>query len=361
MIFPGPTNTKPPRGAVAVFPGFGALNPEGWDPEDGGPLDFVEVDTHRPEWSAASGREMIIGRIKRFRKVALRAIERWPIDEATSAAVHGMLGDGPLAINDLASNLKLRKVAAEAWAVLAEQVSTDNPELTFYLGTIFDDKVRTNDRHTVIDLEPFKKRVRKILAEAGIQHWISIIEFEGETNSVRGIGRPIIPHAHVLFWTRNEFQPKVVGDAMCASNRLISSTGARTVDFTKRDGPGSVAYTCFYMLKPPKGANLITSTKEPGEWVRREAELRPSHALRIVEAMSHFRLESLLMSGGKGKRFRRHLVAAIIHYRNSPRVRFPITVMDVPKIWAKARTAAGEDRYGSVHIVSPPFGAAQAK
>lgn len=351
MIFPEPTNAKQPPKVAGVFSGFGVLNAEGWHPLDGDTLQFTEVDSRRAEWSAATGREMIVSKTKRFRKLAFKAIERWPIDQRRTRAIQGMLGEGPQAHNDLASNLALRKVAAEAWAAKAEQVAMENPGLTFYLGTIFDDKVRTSDRHTVIGLEPFKKRVRKILAEARIRDWTAIIEFEGETNSVRDVGRPIIPHAHILFWTRDVFHPQITGDALCNSGRLSSSTGAKTVDFTKRAGPGSVAYTCFYMLKPPKGANLMASTKAPGTWVRREAELRPDHALRIVEALSHFRLESLMMSGGKGMRFRRDMVAAIIHFRNSSRVSRPITVTDVPGIWQKARERAGRDKYGAVRIL----------
>ena len=200
MIFPEPTNAKHPPKAAGVFSGFGVLNAEGWHPLDGNTLQFTEVDSRRAEWSAATGCEMVVSKTKRFRKLASKAIERWPIDQGLTQAIQGMLGEGPQAYNDLASNLALRKVAAEAWAAKAEQVATENPGLTFYLGTIFDDKVRTYDRHTVIDLEPFKKRVRKILAEARIHDWITIIEFEGETNSVRDVGRPMIPHAHILFW-----------------------------------------------------------------------------------------------------------------------------------------------------------------
>jgi hypothetical protein len=352
MIFPEPTNTKQILRAVGVFPGFRAMNTEGWHPLDGDAFQCAELDSRRSEWSAVTGREMIVSRTEQLRKLALGATVRWPIDQAATHAIRGMLGDGPQAYNDLASNLTLRKVTAEAWAAKAEQVASKNPGLTFYLGTIFDDKVRTSDRHTVIDLEPFKKRVRKILAEAGIRDWTAIIEFEGETNSVRGAGRPIIPHAHILFWTRDVFHPQITGDALCNSGRLSSSTGAKTVDFTSRAGPSSVAYTCFYMLKPPKGANLMASTKEPGSWVRREAVLRPDHALRIVEALSHFRLESLIMSGGTGKRFRRHMVASMIHFRDSPTVSRPITVADVPRIWQEARTRAGRDKYGAVRILS---------
>lgn len=321
MVFPNPQN-QDRRVAGRSIRGFGDLNLNDVDLRGWKLVDVTEIDRREPEWTAEAGRKMLAIKNQQFTRRVSEHLDHWSMDAPLREALLGLIGNGPRPINDLASNQALKKHVAEAGSDMIQLLADEDPKLKFYFGTIFDDKVRTSDRRTCLDLEPFKKRVRNILAEGGITEWVGLIELEGETNSVRGYGRAIIPHAHVIFWRSGAFKPKLVSSKLSQSRRLESAIGAPTVKIKKRKDADSAAYTMSYVNKPAKGANLIPSRKNPGKFVRREARLRTNHLIRIIEALSHYQFENLLMSGGKkGMAFRRHLMAAVAHYRNSPSLR----------------------------------------
>lgn len=294
------------------------------------------------EWTLDLVDEMLVSSIAKARDDAANNLACWRINDDTRAALLSVMGVGDDAPTALASDMSTRLIAARQLVASSLEMQAAYPERHWYHVTLIDDRWRTPERKPVIDLAAIKKTARAMMARAEIIHWFGVVEILPLVNCVRGRGRLLSPHAHIVFWTDRPIKYKVLERQMRASGRLKTFKGAPTVAISERRGVDEVAHALAYLLKgTDRGSNEHTLKRSPNEWTMRDAAMRPDQALRIIEILSHVNLTNLLMSSGTGRTG--FLAPVRQRLRQSGCLR--IDAEELVCRWSEARVAAKKVRY----------------
>lgn len=295
---------------------------------------------------------MLKGSNEEMLRKAARGIKHWRIEDRQRYKLEEFMGlKGP--VNSLASNMSAREVAGIALVQQVLQLYQAEPAMRFYHATFIDDRIRTKDLETCVDVRSFKRSVRAILAKAGVRDWYGVVEIQPYVTWQRGVGRDLAPHLHVLFWEKGKRSAKQLGALMSTSKRLLSFTGSPTVRVTERRGAGEIAHMAAYLWKAPeRGANAFWSRITLNSFRQYDVRMRDDQAVRVIELLSCFDLNELMMSSGKtGKSVLTAVQREIRHQiKCDPDVNHR-SRDNVQVIWALARRAAGKTRYRPVTVI----------
>lgn len=295
----------------------------------------------RVTWTLELVDEMLVRSTGAARDAAVDNLACWRIDDDTRSALIRVMGAIDGAPTTLASDMTTRLIAGRQLVASILEIQVAHPERHWYHVTMVDDRRRTPERRPSIDLSAIKKTARAMMARAGINDWFGVVEILPLVNCVRGRGRLLCPHVHILFWTHRPIEFKVLERQMRSSCRLETSKGAPTVTISERRGVAEVAHAVAYLLKgTDRGSNEYTLTGRPDRPRMRDAAMRGDQALRIIEILSHVKLTNLMMSSGTG---RSEFVAPVRRALKQSGCRSANVGLSAD-LWAGARTMANKTR-----------------
>jgi hypothetical protein len=149
-------------------------------------------------WTRQLAEEMLVDSTAKARAQAIRGLRSWGVNPALRERLLAMLG-GTGTRSILASDMDARVEAGSSFVAWLLEILSAHPQRYFYHATFIDDRLRTKDRETLVDLVRVARPVRAILADNGILHWLGTIEILPFVNWERGRGRDLAPHVHVVF------------------------------------------------------------------------------------------------------------------------------------------------------------------
>jgi hypothetical protein len=307
----------------------------------------------REVWTVASVREALLQNTRLMLEKALLAIVCWTIPDILRSDLESLFGGSARVAHDLGSDMSTR-VAAATWLIAyLVAMQEEYPNRHFYFFTFIDDRIRTKDCETCCDLDPFEKRVRAIMRDNGFQDWIGVYDFLGYKNWVKGAGRDVAPHLHLVYWTDEPIPRFAVQRKLRGSKRLVTFSGAPTVTIRKRKATaGNLAHIVAYMLMAPeRAANLCPNRFKPGTNRQLGAYMRPDLGLRLMEILSQYRLSELVLSSGGGKDARGGVIDAIREHVGRRQAGRSIEPADAANLWERARRTAGKERFKPVEII----------
>lgn len=305
----------------------------------------------RVAWTVDLAKRMLADTRHAMRSKAKRGIARWAISTQLRSQIHEMFGDLNRIPNRLASNMTFREHVGRWLADEFIAIQKRHLNWRWYSFTFIDDRVRTKDLITKVDLRRFLKNVRRMMSDAGITDWIGVVEFLPYKNWKRGKGRDLAPHIHIAFVTKHRLASKELEEKLSGSKRCKSLTEAPTVKITLRASTaGDVAQMAAYLFKgPDRAANAFQMRN--GRFTQRDACLRSDQAVRVMEVLSQLHLSELVLSsGGNGKRLRSEILRVIKVFVRVGEHQLSIGRPKAALIWAAARRSAGKDQYGPVEI-----------
>lgn len=251
-----------------------------------------------------------------------------------------------------ASNLTTRGHAASELRFVVRRMILDDPSYRFRHLTIVHNGWRTLDRATNVELEAVKRTVGQLMASSGLDGWVGVVEIQAEAKAKRGLGRDLMPHAHLLVWTRDAgFDFNALEKALAASKRLKCPPGAETVVITGDEliEPRDVRTWIWYMFKAPHIAkNPVPKKANPAEHRYYGADIRPNLAVRLMEVLSMMELTELIMGSGEGRQIANQLKASIRAYARKGDLHCHPN--DILNFWARARKRSGKAAYTPVVI-----------
>lgn len=275
----------------------------------------------------------------------------WSIDRRDRDLLRYVLGnfERHRFATNRASNIVTRyRAASELRFAIRRMLKTD-PTYRFRHLTLVDDGWRTLDRKTTIDLEGLKRTVGQLLFKSGLDGWVGVVEVQAESKAKRGKGRDILPHAHLLIWTRDPaFSFDQLELDLQASPRLNCATGPETALITGKDDVTarlSIWNWIWYFFKAPAFAKNPVLRRN-GSTRYYGASIRPNLAVRLIEVLSHMRMDELIMGSGEGKAIAVQLRKTIRAATKEGDKRCHES--DIALFWTRNRRRAGKDAY------SPP-------
>lgn len=315
------------------------LRRQRWRPEKREP-GIVRRGRPRPDWTVAKVQQALIDGCLMLRSRAISGLKRWTLPDGIITQIEAMFGYPGTQPNALASNMTTRLAVGRRWVIEAVGMQRRHPEWSFFMVTIFDDRIRTSERETRIDLSAFVKNIRNLLNYAGIKDWLGTIEFQAYNNGKRGLGGDLSPHGHILFWLPFGMT-KQMRQRLEGTRRFSSLSGAPTVMVTERaNTSGQIAHWASYIFKAPeRAANVRTLQSKQGVGDSRDAFLRPIYAIRLMEVLSQMTLDQLIIAGGDGRTYRKR-IDEIIRRRSVYSRSWPLRPEDARNVWAVARVIA---------------------
>lgn len=312
--------------------GFGDVRPE-------------EVLRHI-DTSAHGAKSYLAGTIAQSVETHYRSTERWmlrPAELKTEAEILG-IGGAVRAQNTLASNMTLRyKVGSHGIDMFADMVKA-YPGRRFALATLISDRWLAFDRDTFIFLGGMKAISQLVLDSTPFDGWVAVVEVQTLDESVRGLGRILLPNVHAVVWTDDPTLDFVaVEREMQRSPLLISRIGAATV--TVRRWANSAPTNLFaYLMKNA----AVAKHREPSRFTLsgftlKNGILRPASAVRQHEILAGIYLPELIFGGGGGRKIARKL--RVYADRIVPRTLTELGTDAATSFWEVARASHGQDQH----------------
>lgn len=283
-----------------------------------------------------------------------RALSQFKIDDRLRQWLDENLGFKPGADTMSAAHKGLRATAAFLMAKRLRKFRRKKQhKFNFFFVTIIHDGWRSTDRDTRLDLKDIRTRVRNVFHRHKRKHGyqldhIGVIEIDAVVNYPGdGHGCCIMPHVHMIVWTAEDVSPTVLQKQLVATKSLVSEWGAPTVVCT-RLAEGDVAHKAYYLFEQPYKAKWLAINPQTGEKKLRTAQswVPPHLTLRLSEILAHCTLKELIISGGKGIKFKGSLVKALrSHQRQAGLGKKPVQ-MNAARAFHRLRqtTTKGEPR-----------------
>ena len=216
-----------------------------------------------------------------------------------------MLGYGRFTNTMLASDVRLRRQASKYLGEGLEKFSKENPDLTFHFWTLTHSRGNISDRDPCIDLKFLRSIIDKAFRKLRLDA-IYVIEMQGVGNFPRkGEGRTMMVHGHVISWTSQPFDIKLVLEDFHSGDVWHNDLSAKPIVIKKiGSAEGELDYLAYYLLKPPYEVKMLEDRADGGRLKATEAGYRPEFAARILEGQSQLELKELVRSVNGGKLIR---------------------------------------------------------
>lgn len=315
--------------------------------------DLIETSAMNHFFQGGS-REPFLKCVRVFEQQVTRNLDAWKLDQKGNELlryIRGNLKYDRFAAN-LASNLATRHYAASQLRFAIRRLRIANPGCRFRHLTLVHNGWRTADRETNVDLESVKRTVGQLLHKSGLEGWVGVVEIQAEAEHKSGKGRDLMPHAHLLIWSRDDdFDFGALERQLRASKRLEAPLGAATAKITGDDStPDRGPWRwIWYFFKPPAYAkNPVPKPGKPGQFRYMGATIRDNLAVRLIEVLSRLRLDELIMGSGEGRAIAEQLRKDIREKTKAAKDRYDDYVIDC--FWFNARKKAEKTSFKRVTI-----------
>jgi len=277
-----------------------------------------------------------------------RGTSRWKLLPQDLIVAEAIIGRSRLVANQLASNMGLRRALGSLLIDLLGAMQNAHPRRRFFLVTLISDRWLSFDLDTYIWLGGMQNTVRPVMALGGFTGWFGMIEVQTLDETVRGLGRILMPHAHAVAWSDDpRFCPEEAEGVMRASKRLISRIGAATVDVSYREDT-SACNLGAYIMKAAAVAKFREPCRySPSGLKLSDTALPPVSAVRQVEVLSEMYFDELMLSGGDGTYLRRELKLAMLNILPSRETSVESAAAHWDRVRARSEQTA---RYARVDI-----------
>jgi len=248
-----------------------------------------------------------------------RALKQFKPDDRMLEWLDENIGFKPGSTSMSAAHKGLRVHAAFLMAKKFRRFFRENAgRLQFHFVTIIHDGWRTTDRQALINLVDIKERVRNLFHPYPSLHHIGVIELDALNNYPgKGDGLMIIPHAHLMVWSKDKIEPEALSAMIAGASRLTSEWGADPV-VSLPVTEENVVHLSQYMFEQAYKCKRLGKA-HAGTGVRKLRTLTrkvPPHlTLRLSEILAHCTLKELIISKGQGLELKGALVKALSEFQ----------------------------------------------
>lgn len=276
-----------------------------------------------------------------MRNLYRTSVHRWPISPRDRGLLDTITGATLYAPNQLASNLRLRASVSHRLINEFDQLATEHPERRFCLTTLFHDGWLTYDRDTYLWLGNIRAKSSDVMKLAGFDGYFGMVEVQAMSESVRDLGRILLPHVHFIAWSdSSNFKFSAAEEEMRASGLLYSRLGADTADIQVRSDTHPSNLAAYVAKAPCVAKRRAPDRMKPSGFRLDNSRLAPAAALRVLEVLSHVYLDELMIGAGDGLAIRSMLKSHISRYAKRD-----IDVEDVSRVWERCRKLSHTDNF----------------
>jgi hypothetical protein len=281
-----------------------------------------------------------------------RSMDRWGLRTQESRRLNQLLGRQSPHANQLASNMPLREGLGCLIIDAFSDMMSRRPHRRYFSVTLISDRWLAFDRDTYVWLGGMRQSIRPVMALGCFDGWFAMLEVQTLDETVRGLGRILLPHAHAIAWSDDpEFSPENAVTVMTKSHRLVSRLGAPTVEIRYFDNtnPRNLA---AYLFKAASVAKFREPCmRSPSGLHLADTALPPGSAVRQSEVLSGMYFDELMLTGGDGaylrtkaKQFCRDWIAKSKGWE--------ISAESAETTWLRTRRRTGrDDNYAPVSVV----------
>jgi hypothetical protein len=301
--------------------------------------------------SPLSAKDYLRGTISQLLDIYDRGVDRWMLLPQEIARSEEIIGRRGRYENCLASNMGLRLTSGGLLIDLCRQMELNRPERCYFLVTLISDRWLSFDRDTYIWLEGMRRTVRPVMALGGFDGWFSMLEIQSLDETVRGLGRILLPHAHAIAWSDDPaFSPEAAEQRMASSRRLVSRIGAKTVHVSYRADTSPCNLAAYIIKAACLAKYREPCIRSPSGIKLSDTALPPVSAVRQIEILSGIYFDELMLSGGDGAFLRVELKRAML--RNASRSGIHEMSIERARLhWSGLRRRTGrDDNYWPVDI-----------
>lgn len=175
-----------------------------------------------------------------------------------------------------------------------------NRHLNLYFLTFIHDGWHRLSSDPVLPLDDIRSRMRNVMQGKGLE-WVAVIEVDGLKNLPReGADRWLMPHVHMIAWTKANPKPEELAATLAASGRLRCAMGAKTVVGRHIVHRHTLSHICYYLLKPPYQCKALGFDSVKGRhklWP--VLKYVPAHlSVAICRMLSSVHVKQLMMVSG---------------------------------------------------------------